>query len=324
MPSVMKAMACAWWGLVLLLQLNVAAADALFATVGDEQISYAEYEAHVAAGLRQQFYHGKVPEAQLQAFREKMGNELIDRALLVQEARRRGLQARKARIDDEVAQTRQRYQDRPGWQQQEQAVLAQLRAKLARQDLIAQLRKQVVDAVAMPDEEAARQYYQRYPEKFTTPERLRLSLIMLGVEPWSPTVKWQAAEEEAKGLVQRLRAGTADFADLARLRSSDASASQGGDLGYVHVGMLAPDVQQHVEKLHVGDVAEPLRLLQGIAIFRLDGRQDAQLNAFEQVQERAAGLLQRRQQQQAWTQLLERLREQTPIKRYQKTVSDEG
>jgi parvulin-like peptidyl-prolyl isomerase len=203
-------------------------------------------------------------------------------------------------------------------------VLGQLRETLERQDLITQLREQVVGAVVVPAVAAARQYYQDYPEKFTTPERLRLSLIMLGVEPWAPTVKWQAAEEEAAGLVQRLRAGEADFADLARLRSSDASASQGGDLGFVHLGMLAPEVQQHVEKLHVGEIAEPLRLLQGIAIFRLDGRENAQLNRFEQVQERAAGLLQRQQQQQAWAQLLEQLHRQTPVKRYEKTVSDEG
>jgi len=321
----MKMMAVVWGGLALLLQLELSvAAGAVFATIGGEEISLETYEAHVAAGLRQQFYHGKIPDAQLQAFREKMATELIDRELLVQEASRRGLQARKSRIDDEVARTRLRYQHEAGWQQHEQVVLGQLRTELERQDLVEQLRQQVISGVVEPDEAAARRYYQGNREKFTTPERLRLSLIMLGVEPWAPTSTWQAAEQEAAGLVQRLRAETAGFAALARLHSSDASAAQGGDLGFVHLGMLAPEVQQHVYRLRIGEVAEPLKMLQGIAIFRLDGREDAQLNDFEQVQERASGLLQRQRQQQAWMQLLERLRKQTPIQRYEMTVSDDG
>jgi len=320
----MKIVTFVWAGLALLLQLGVAVAGPLFATVGGEAISREAYEAYVAAGLRQQFYHGKVSEAKLRAFREQMATELIDQVLLVQEARRRGLQVHKALIEDELSRTRQRYQNSADWRQQEQTVLARMRTALERQDLLEQLRQQVFTDVAAPDETAVRQYYQANPEKFTTPERLHLSLIMLGVEPWAPTSKWQAAEEEASGLVRRLRDGDADFAELARLSSSDASAAQGGDLGFVHLGMLAPEVQKHVDKLDVGEVADPLRLLQGIAIFRLDGREDAQLNDFGQVQERATGLLQRHEQRQAWTQLLERLRKQTPIQRYEMTVSDEG
>lgn len=310
--------------LVLLLQLGVASAGPLFATVDGEDISREAYEGYVAAGLRQQFFHGKVPEAKLRAFREKMALELIDHVLLVQEARRRGLQVHKALIENELAQTRQRYQNLPNWRQQEKVVLAQMRAALERQDLTDQLQQQVTAAVVEPDVAAVRQYYQDNPDKFTTPERLHLSLIMLGVEPWAPASKWQAAEQDAGGLVQRLRAGEAEFADLARLESTDASAAQGGDLGFVHLGMLAPEVQGHVDKLVVGEVADPLRLLQGIAIFRLDGREDAHLNDFEQVQERATGLLKRQLQQQAWTQLLDKLRKQTPIQRYEMTVSDEG
>ena len=320
----MKIVTFVWVGLALLLQLEVALAGSLFATVGGEEISRDAYESYVAAGLRQQFYHGKVSEAKLRAFREQMAAELIDQVLLVQEARRRGLQVQKALIDDELSRTRQRYQNVANWAQQEQQVLGRMRTALERQDLIDQLRRQVIANVAEPDDVAVREYYQANTEKFTTPERLHLSLIMLGVEPWAPTSKWQAAEEEAVGLVQRLRHGEAKFAELARLESTDASAAQGGDLGFVHLGMLAPEVQGHVDKLGVGDVADPLRLLQGIAIFRLDGREDAQLNDFGQVQERATGLLKRQLEQQALTQLLERLRKQTPIQRYEMTASDEG
>jgi len=299
------------------------ASEERFATVGDEVISRAEYEAHVETGLRQRFYHGKVPEAELLAFREEMAQELIDRVLLVQEARRRGLQPERAHVDAVIEKTWQRYQKDPAWQQQKETMLLQLRQAVEKRDLIAQLRQQVTQTVE-PDEVAVRAYYRAQPDKFTTPERLRLSLIMLAVEAWAPQAKWRAAEQEAARLVQRLRDGKADFADLARLHSSDGSAAQGGDLGYVHLGMLAPEAQQHVEGLALGAVSAPLRLLQGIAIFRLDGREAAQLNDFDRVRERARGLLQRQQQQQVWLQLIEGLRQRTPVQRYEMKMSDNG
>ena len=88
--------------------------------------------------------------------------------------------------------------------------------------------------------------------------------------------------------------------------------------------MLAPEAQQHVEGLIPGNIAAPLRLLQGIAIFRLEGRVPAQLNDFDQVRERALGLLQRQQQKQAWLQLLEELHQRTPVKRYDMTMNNDG
>jgi len=308
---------------VALLFSGIAVAEALFATVGNEVISVAEYEAHVEAGLRQRYYHGKVPEAELKAFREEMAAELIDRVLLVQEARRRGLQAQAAHVEAVIEQTRQRYRHDPVWLQQQETLIARLRDGVEKRDLIAQLRQQVTQ-IGKPDEQAVRAYYQTHPDKFTTPERLRLSLIMLGVEAWAPQTKWQAAEQEAQRLLSRLRDGKADFAELARLHSSDASAAQGGDLGYVHLGMLAPEAQQHIEGLEIGAIAEPLRLLQGFALFRLDGREAARLNDFEQVRERAGGLLLRQQQQQAWLQLIEGLRQQTPVHRHEMKMSNEG
>jgi len=316
--------------LVLAVLLSgVAVAEDLFATVGDEGITWAEYEAHVDTGLRQRFFHGKVPEAELQAFREEMAQELIDRVLLVREARRRGLQPQAAHVEAAIEETRQRYRQNPAWKDQEETVVARLRQAVVKRDLITQLRQQVVEQAirvdsAQAEEAAVRRYYNEHPEQFTTPERLRLSLIMLGVEPWAPQAKWRAAEQEAERLVQKLQSGHAEFTELARLHSSDASSSQGGDLGYIHLGMLSPEAQKHVEGLKPGEVAAPLRLLQGIAIFRLDGRLPAQLNGFDQVRERARGLLQRQQQQQAWLQLIKGLRQRTPVQRNDVKMNNDG
>ena len=49
-------------------------------------------------------------------------------------------------------------------------------------------------------------------------------------------------------------------------------------------------------------------LLQGVALFRLDERQEARLNPLVDVRERAIGLWQREQGELAWQAVLDRLR----------------
>ena len=113
----------------------------------------------------------------------------------------------------------------------------------------------------------------------------------------------------------------ADFAELARLRSSDRSAENGGDMGYLHQGMLSPAAQQVVDELQIGELSEPVRLLRGVAIFRVGDRKAASLRAFEDVEKRAQELLIRKQSDQAWASLKQQLKDSTTISVYSEDIS---
>ncbi len=77
--------------------------------------------------------------------------------------------------------------------------------------------------------------------------------------------------------------------------------------------MLAPEAQRIVDGLSPGEVSEPVRLLQGYAIFRVNERVPPQLNDFARSEMRARQLLNRERKAQAWRRLLADLREKTPI-----------
>ncbi len=277
-----------------------------FAIVGGETISMQEFQAAYQAGIRKRFYHGRVPEERLQAFREEISQILIDRALLLQEARRRGIEPDAQEVEVQLANYESRYSQRPDWQTHRDEILAGLRAALEEESRLMRLEQQV-KAVPEPSDAEVEAYYREHPELFTTPEQLRLSMILLKVAPSSPAEVWQAAHDEAVQIRARLVKG-ADFAQLARIHSGDSTAAAGGDMGFLHKGMLAKPVQQVVDELEPGELSQPVMLLSGVALFRLEERIPARLNEFAAVAERARQLLRRERSQVAWEGLLARLR----------------
>lgn len=282
-----------------------------FAVVDGETITYNEFQSAFQAGIRKKFYHGKIPEEQIEAFKKEVSQALIDRVLLVQEAKRQKIALEKDVIDQQLAEYEKRYQSRPFWQQHKEDVLKGLRAALEEENRLKGLETKTKD-VPLPGDAEAKEFYNKNKDLFTTPEKMRVSVILLKVSPASPAAVWDAAHQEAKELIARLDKGS-DFAELARIHSGDETASNGGDMGFIHSGMLAKPAQVALDKLSPGGVSEPVMLLRGIGIFKLHEKLEPTLNSYESVAERAKKLLQREKAKLAWSDLVEQLRSQAKI-----------
>jgi parvulin-like peptidyl-prolyl isomerase len=295
-------------------QANEPLPATVFATVGEETITLEQYQVNLHASVQQRFFHGSVPKEKLAALRSEVARQLIDRVLLRQEAKRRGITADDAWIRQREDEIVQRYRSSPQWQENKEKLLTTLREQLTEDSKLNRL-ESAIKQVPEPGDEEVMQYYKTHQGKFTTPERIRVSIILLKVEPWSPDTAWQAAHDEAIRLVKQLRSGEGpDFAELARLHSGDESAARGGDLGYLHKGMLTDEAQHVLDRMNVGDISEPVQMLKGIAIFRLDERVKPVLNTFADSKTRAHGLLMREKKELAWEKFLEGLRAGTRIR----------
>lgn len=281
-------------------------ADDVFARVDGEVITQQTFDTFLQVGKRQRFFHGDVPEDQARAFRKEVAQRLVDQVLLRSAASKRGIVADEQWVAERLAAIEARYQHRPHWAAQREDFIAELRPQVEEQSRQVQLEAQLRQ-VGEPERSVVEGYYRAHPEKFTTPQRLRVSVILLGVEPWAQSAQWQAAMEEGERLLKKLRQG-GDFAALAKLHSSDESAPRGGDMGFVHQGMLADEAQQVIDGMEPGEVSEPLRLLKGVAIFRVEERQAPVLNAFERVARRAQELYIRETSDSNWQKFIEELR----------------
>lgn len=284
---------------------------AVFAVINGREVPTQEYEAAFTTLVRQRFYHGQIPENELVAVREEIKSKLVQRIVLLEEADRRKISPDSAMIDETISGYDKRYAASPQWVENRERLLPDIRKQLAEQSQVALLEKQVRD-VAVPSEQDVRAFYDRNSQLFTEPEKQRVAVILLTVDPSSPATAWDATREEAKAIYARLMGG-ADFDEAARLHSS-VYAANNGDMGYLHRGMLPETIQEKIDKFEVGKINEPMDTLEGVAIFKLQERVSAKKRDFPDVATRARELLLRERQDNAWKDLIARLVAKADVK----------
>jgi len=286
--------------------------DEIFAVINGTVITLKYFNTAYFVAARDKFYHGQAPDSDVAVLQREVGENLVRNVLLVEEAKRRGIKPDADKIkkildDYDLAQ-----RDNPQWQKTRAESLPELTRGLEEQSLVAQLMAQMVGSVKDATPEQAKAYYESHREKFIEPEQVRISVILLKVDPGAGQAARDKAMEEARGIEKSLKEG-ASFADMARLRSGDESAPQGGDMGYLHRGMLPASVQEVVDKLQPGMLSEPFNVLDGVAIIHFDAIKLADPKKFEEVTERAGSLWKRDEIQRVWDDLLARLKKQATI-----------
>ena len=279
--------------------------NSIFAMLGKRVITVQDYNNAFHTAVRQKTYHGKIPQDKLDTVKRDVGRSLIARELLLGESKRRKLQPDSEWVNRILTTYQERNVNNAAWLEKRKTILPKLKLHFDEESLIKKLYAKVT-GLKKADTTDIRKYYQQHPEKFTPPARFRVSVILLKVEPSLPISVWKAAEEEASRLLKHLKAG-AKFSELAKLHSADASANQGGDMGYLHKGMLAPAVQEIIDSMKVGEVSKPVTTLQGVGIFRLDDKEEAKLSSFKVVRERATELFLREKRKKVWKELIDKL-----------------
>jgi peptidyl-prolyl cis-trans isomerase SurA len=110
-----------------------------------------------------------------------------------------------------------------------------------------------------------------------------------------------AARQRLADFKKRVEAGQADFAQLAREFSQDASAPNGGDLGWANPGLFVPEFEDAMNALAPGQVAEPLVSRFGVHLIQLLERRQTTLGQREQ-REIARNLVREKKLDEAYAQ----------------------
>jgi peptidyl-prolyl cis-trans isomerase SurA len=106
---------------------------------------------------------------------------------------------------------------------------------------------------------------------------------------------------------RRILAGQADFAQLARDNSQDASARNGGDLGWSSAGMFVPEFEEAMDSLAPGQIADPVITRFGVHLVQLLERRQAKLTEKE-LREVARNMLREKKIDEAYVSWAEDVR----------------
>src|SRR5450432_1108706 len=89
-------------------------------------------------------------------------------------------------------------------------------------------------------------------------------------------------EDEAKAVAEELKKG-ADFAELAKKKSKDPGASDGGDLGFFTKDQMVPEFSAVAFALEPGKISDPVKSQFGWHVIKVEEKRNRQAPDFDQV-----------------------------------------
>src|ERR1700737_380371 len=120
-------------------------------------------------------------------------------------------------------------------------------------------------------------------------------------------------EDEAKAIKAELDKG-GDFAELAKKKSKDPGASDGGDLGFFHKGQMVPEFSAVAFALEPGKISDPVKSQFGWHIIKVEEKRSRKAPEFEQVKAQTETYVTRKAQ----ADYVAKLREAAKVERMDK------
>jgi peptidyl-prolyl cis-trans isomerase SurA len=242
------------------------------AIVNDEVVSVYDLESRMHLIIASS---GLQPTEQL---RERLTRQvlrgLVDERLRLQEAKRRNVPVTSSNLERAVTLIEEQNRLSKGGLDEfmkkngipRDTMMDQLRAQIAWSKLVnRQLRPRITIGDDEIDETLAR-IKERQGEL-----EYRISEILLTVDRPEQDAE---IRRTAGRLVDELRKG-ARFAAVAQQFSQAASASTGGDLGWIQAGALGEELAKRVPAMKEGEIVGPFATPGGIQVIRLDGKRRA-------------------------------------------------
>jgi len=140
-------------------------------------------------------------------------------------------------------------------------------------------------------------------------EQTRTRHILLRVSDLTPEAE---VRRRLLDLRERVVKGGQDFGQLARLHSVDATATRGGDLGWVYPGDTVPEFERAMALLKPGEVSQPVSTPFGWHLIQVQERRTEE-SPVERNRQAARMALRERKAEEAYLEWIRQLRDRTYV-----------
>ncbi|MEW6087314.1 MAG: peptidylprolyl isomerase [bacterium] len=240
--------------------------EMIAAKVNGEIITLSDLENELAQ-IREQVKKVYPPEEQDNAFKveqKKMLNLLIENKLILQNARKAGIDIAPAEVnrylEEAVSNMKKNFPDEKAFENalaERHTNFSELRrayrSRIEEELVIQRYVEQEVKSKIEVSEKEVDDYFEKQKEE------VRAKHILL------------KTEEEANAVLNEIKSGR-DFDELAKEKSQGPSAEKGGDLGYFRRGDMLPEFEEKAFQMNKGEIAGPVKTQFGYHIIKLEDR----------------------------------------------------
>lgn len=231
------------------------AADRILAVVNKDTITQSEADAYLNMIVLElsQRYKGKVLEEKIEDKRKQLIEKMIEDKIIVQEAKRKGLQARADKVKQRIEQIKAGYDSEVDFEnslQQRGLTIKDLENKLNDQMIMREIIEHEVRSKIIVSPDEVTKFYETHKSDFIQPETRAIESLYLEDE----TVL-ESLEEELKNnpefqlLAQKYKAAYA----------KDVVAKES----------LRPEVREQIFALAVNETSKPLKEEKGVYFFKV-------------------------------------------------------
>jgi peptidyl-prolyl cis-trans isomerase SurA len=249
--------------------------DRIVARVNDDVITLSELQEEglpLFERLRAS-YTGKELESQVQRAEREFLEQLILRRLQLQYASQVGISASDSDINaalrDVLTRNNLTQEKLTDLLTQEGLTLQDYKDRLREQIILARLMNQAVRSRVSVDASEVDAYLKAHQDEFNQPAQARVRHIFFRIEPGAPSSQLDGVRERASRVLQESRNG-GDFTSLAQRYSEDATAANGGDLGFIRRGQALPEFEEVIFAMQAGDISEVIRTSNGLHIVKVE------------------------------------------------------
>jgi peptidyl-prolyl cis-trans isomerase C len=227
------------------------------------------------------------PDMMMEA-RKMVLEDLIERELLYQQSRKKGIVVEDAQVAEQFDRLKKQYPDEQAFKESmaeghlsEEAVKSRIKMRLAVQKFVENEFFGNLDV----SEGDAKSFYEGNPQYFTQPEGVRVSEILIKIDPKGDAAKKQEGRKKLEDIQKRLQKGE-DFTALAKEYSQSATGAQGGDLGFVPKGRMPKALDDAAFSLKPGEVSGVVETEMGFQLIKVHEKTPARVVPFNDVEER--------------------------------------
>lgn len=268
-----------------------------------------------------EIYQGAELEKKIKEMRKEAVKDLIDRSLILQEFKKKEFNIPSYIIDDSVQRIiRQEFGgDRTAFVRTLQAqgyTMARFRDVEKDKMIVQAMRQSKVSDTVIVSPVKIREYYNRNQAAYSTPEQVKLRMIVLreGGAGSDASTDSAASKQAMAGELREKLAGGAEFDRLAQMYSEDSTSEAGGDWGWIERRTLNEDLAKVAFSLKPGEISQVVPLDNAYYILMVEARKPATTKPLSEVQPDIVQKLIEEEKLKAQERWLQTLRDKAYIK----------